>query len=167
MSGYDIKRMLKSLSWLVGAPSFGSLYPALAALEQDGLVSMKTEARPNRPSRKVYSITEKGAQSLQEWINQPTGPNASLKAFAMRLLVADSMTQAGLIAQLYQRRAQITAHRVALEQNTLCPRDGTNSGQRLAMDYGLALADAELAWLDRTLDRLSRQPQTMEVVSGN
>jgi DNA-binding PadR family transcriptional regulator len=167
MSGYDIKRMLKSLSWLVGEPSFGSLYPALSALEQDGLVTMEREARPNRPSRKVYSITEKGAQTLQEWINQPTRPNASLKAFAMRLLVADNLSQAGLIAQLYQRHAQIVAHRTALEQNTMSPDDGANSGKRLALEYGLALADAELAWLDSTLDRLSRQPQTMEVASGS
>ena len=29
MSGYDIKRFFKSLSWLIGSPSFGSRYPAL------------------------------------------------------------------------------------------------------------------------------------------
>ena len=36
MSGYDIKRLLKSLNWLVGSPSFGTLYPTL----HDGLVSV-------------------------------------------------------------------------------------------------------------------------------
>jgi hypothetical protein len=42
-----------------------------------------------------------------------------------------------------------------------------NSGQRLALEYGLALANAELAWLDSTLDRLVKQPQAMEVVQGD
>jgi hypothetical protein len=40
-------------------------------------------------------------------------------------------------------------------------------GQYLALDYGLALADAELAWLDRTLERLSGESLPLEVVEGN
>jgi hypothetical protein len=36
--------------------------------------------------------------------------------------------------------------------------------QRLALDYGFALAVAGLAWLDNLLNRLSRQPQSMEVL---
>ena len=74
MSGYDIKRMLKSLSWLIGEPSFGSLYPALKALEQDDLVTMELEERANKPSRKLYNITEAGIRTLDEWISQPAGP---------------------------------------------------------------------------------------------
>jgi DNA-binding PadR family transcriptional regulator len=167
VAGYDIKRMLKSLSWLVGEPSFGSLYPALTALEKDDLVTMELESRQNRSSRKVYSITEEGRQTLEEWISQPTGSNASLKAFAMRLILADNLSQAGLITQLYQRRSQIAAHRAALEKNTALKDDGANSGQRLALEYGRALANAELAWLDSTLDRLLRQPQAMEVAQGD
>ena len=167
MSGYDIKRELKSISWLVGEPSFGSLYPALKALEKDGLVTMEPEARQNRPSRKIHTITEEGRQTLDEWINRPAGSNASLKAFVMRLILADNLSQAGLIAQLYQRRSQIAAHRAALDTNTTMADDRANSGQRLALEYGLALADAELAWLDSTLGRLMNQPQAMEVVQGD
>jgi DNA-binding PadR family transcriptional regulator len=167
MSGYDIKRVLKSLSWLVGEPSFGSLYPALNALSKDDLVSMELESRQNRPSRKIYSITEAGRQTLQKWISRPTGSNASLKAFAMRLILADNLSQAGLITQLYQRRAQIAEHRAALEENTRIANDRVNSGQRLALEYGLALAAAELAWLDSTLERLSQQSQLMEVVKSD
>jgi DNA-binding PadR family transcriptional regulator len=35
MSGYDIKRFLKGLNWLIGSPSDGSLYPNLRALLQE------------------------------------------------------------------------------------------------------------------------------------
>ena len=167
MSGYDIKRMLKSLSWLIGEPSFGSLYPALKALEQDDLVTMELEERANKPSRKLYNITEAGIRTLDEWISQPAGPNASLKAFVMRLILADNLSQSALITQLYQRRAQIAAHRVALEDNTWQTDDGADSAQRMALEYGLALANAELAWLDDALDRLLTQPQATEVVQGH
>jgi PadR family transcriptional regulator AphA len=155
MSGYDIRRVFKSLGWLVGNPSFGSLYPALHALQQDGLVTLETDSRENKPPRKIYSITKTGRQTLDEWINRPAGSNASIKAFVMRLILSDNLPQAGLITQLYQRRAQITAHLAALEQNPGALDRRADLGKHLALDYGLALATAELAWLDSTLERLS------------
>jgi PadR family transcriptional regulator AphA len=167
MSGYDIKRALKGLGWLVGEPSFGSLYPALNALAKEGLVTMELEPRENRPSRKIYTIAETGRQTLQEWINRPAGSNSSMKAFVMRLILADNLSQAGMIAQLYQRRAEVAAHRAVLVENVSIADDTGGEGQLLALEYGLALASAELAWLDGTLDRLSPQLQPMEVVQGD
>jgi DNA-binding PadR family transcriptional regulator len=167
MSGYDIKRSLKSLAWLVGNPSFGSLYPALHALLNDGWVTVEVDSRQDRPSRKIYSITETGRQALEEWVNQPAGPNASMKAFVMRLILADNLSQAGLIAQLHQRRAQVAAHRATLEQTAGVQDDGADLGQRLALDYGIALATTELAWLDSTLNQLFQGPLSTEGVQGN
>jgi PadR family transcriptional regulator AphA len=154
MSGYDIKRVLKSLAWLIGDPSFGSLYPALHALLRDGLATVEILPRQDKPPRKVYSITDAGREVLQEWIDQPAS-NASLKAFVMRLNLADSLSPAGLVAHLKQRRAQVAAHRATLEQADRALDEGEDLGQRLSLNYGLALANAELAWLDRKLDGLS------------
>jgi PadR family transcriptional regulator AphA len=151
MSGYDIKRFLKSLSWLIDSPSFGSLYPALHALLEDDLVTVEILSRQDKPPRKIYTITEKGRQVLQEWMDRPVAPGASLKAFVMRLILASNLSHAGLIAHLQQRRAQVAAHQLALEQTAQAMDDGMDLGERLALDYGLAVAAAELAWLDRTL----------------
>ena len=165
MSGYDIRRSLKSLSWLVGSPSFGGLYPALHALLKDGLATVEAVPREGKPPRKIYRITEAGKQALNDWINQSTAPSAPLKAFAMRLVLASNFSQAGLIAHLQQRRAQVAAHCATLEQTVNTQDEKTDLGQHLVLDYGLALASAELAWLDSTLNRLS-QPLPMEVVQG-
>jgi hypothetical protein len=43
----------------------------------------------------------------------------------------------------------------------------TDLGQHLVLDYGLAVANAEAAWLDRTLERLSEQPLPVEVAQSN
>ena len=166
MSGYDIKRVLKSLAWLIGDPSFGSLYPALHALLHDGLATVEIFPRQDKPPRKVYSITDAGREALREWINQPAS-NASLKAFVMRLNLADSLSPAGLVAHLKQRRAQVAAHRATLEQADRTLNEREDLGQQLALNYGLALANAELAWLDRKLDGLSQQPRPAEDVPGN
>jgi DNA-binding PadR family transcriptional regulator len=166
MSGYDIKRLLKSLGWLVDSPSFGNIYSTLHALLKDGLVTVEVVPHQNKPPRKIYSITGAGRQVLQEWADQPVRSSLSLKAFVMRLILAGSFSRAGLIAHLQQRRDQVTAHYAALEQ-TVGALDEEADLKRLALDYGLALATIELAWLDSTLNRLFQQPLPVEVVQGN
>jgi DNA-binding PadR family transcriptional regulator len=162
MSGYDIRRTLNSLRWLVGNPSFGSLYPALHALLKDNLVTVDVDVRPGKPSRKIYAITDAGRQVLQQWIDQPVGPDASARAFVMRLILADNSSRAGLIAQLHQRRAQVAAYCAALNETTAQDEE-RSLGRRLALEYGLALASTELDWLDRTLERLLVQAPSMEM----
>lgn len=157
MSGYDVRRFLKARSWLISTPSFGSIYPALRALEQDGLVTVDVLSRPDRPPRKSYSITEAGRRTLQVWAEQSAGPGAPLKAFLMRLILADSLSQAGLVAHLTERRSQVAAHQATIEDSHSSVEGGGDLGRRLTHSYELALAAAELAWLDRTLSELSGQ----------
>jgi len=167
MSGYDIKRSLKSLSWLVDSPSFGSIYPTLRALREDDLVTVEVAPRQGKPPRKIYTITEAGRLALREWMDQPVAPDASLKTFVIRLILANNFSHTGLIAHLQQRRSQVAAHHATLKQIAEA-LDGTmDSGQHLAFAYGLALATTELAWLDSTLEQLSQQPLPMEVVKGD
>jgi DNA-binding PadR family transcriptional regulator len=164
MSGYDIKRFLKGLSWLIGNPSGGSLYPVLRTLLQEGLVAVEVVPGLDRPPRKIYSITEAGHLALQAWIAQPIVASAPLKGFVMRLLLADSHSRARLCAHLRRRRAQVATHHATLVGNAETPTATPNLGQELALAYGLALATAELAWLDTTLDRLREEPLPEEDV---
>jgi len=167
MSGYDIKRFLESLSWLIDSPSFGSLYPALHMLLEDGLVTVDVVSRQDRPPRKIYTITEAGRQALREWMDQPVAPGASLKTFVMRLILATNLSHTGLIAHLQQRRSQVAAHRATLRRIAGAPDGTMDSGQRLTFGYGLTLATAELDWLDSTLEQLSQQLLPVEVVKGD
>ena len=167
MSGYDIKSFLKSLSWLIDSPSFGSLYPALHALLENGLVTVEVVSRQDKPPRKIYSITESGRQVLQEWLGQPIGSGVSLKAFLMHLVLASNLSQAGLVAYLEQRRTQVAAHQLDLEQTARVMDEGMDLGERLVLEYGLAVAAAELDWLDSTLAQLSQQPPSAEAPPGD
>jgi PadR family transcriptional regulator AphA len=166
MSGYDIKCFLKGLNWLIGSPSGGSLYPALRALRQEDLVTMEVVPGLDRPPKKIYSVTEAGHQALQAWTEEPIAANATLRAFVMRLLLADSHSHDRLSAHLQQRRAQVATHHALLDGGLKTPSAGPKLGQQLALDYGVALATAELAWLDTTLDRLREQSLPEEDVQG-
>ena len=159
MSGYDIGCFQKSLDWLLGSPSFGAIYPALHALLGDGLVSVEVVSRPDKPLRKIYTITKSGHQALEEWVAQPTASNMTLKAFIMQLILVGDFAQVGLAAHLQQRREMVAANHSALEQTAVELGAQASEGQRLAMEYGLAMASAELAWLDSRMDQLVVDPE--------
>ncbi len=155
MSGYDIKQSLRSLNWLIGSPSPGSLYPALRGLLSDGLVTVDVNVRQDRPPRKEYQVTQAGSRALQEWISQPSVPG-TLKTFAMRLILASNLTPADLQAHLDQRRSEVARYHKALERGIAELGVEADLGRRLALDYGLAVARSELAWLERALDEMAR-----------
>jgi PadR family transcriptional regulator AphA len=162
MSGYDIKLFLKSLTWLIDSPSFGSLYPALHALLEDGLATVKVVPRRDKPPRKIYSITEAGRQVLRDWMEQSVASATSLKAFVIRLILASNLSHAGLIEHLQRRRMQVADHQLALDQAAQGMDERIDLGERLALDYALSVAGAELAWLDSTLAKLSEPPLPVE-----
>jgi DNA-binding PadR family transcriptional regulator len=166
MSGYDIKRLFKSLSWLIDSPSFGSLYPALHALLEDGLATVEVIPRHDKPPRKIYSITQSGRRELRKWMDQPAQADLPLKAFVMRLILASNLSHDDLIAYLQQRRTQVAAHQLDLEQVGQAADGEGDFGERLALDYGLAVANAELAWLDDALNQLSQQSMSAEAVES-
>lgn len=168
MSGYDVKQYLESLGWLVGSPSFGAIYPALHGLLEDGLVTLEIVAYENKPPRKIYTITPAGKQILDEWIHQPLLSGASSRAFIMRLLLSTHLSHEGLAAHLRQRHQQVTEQQAALERTIQETDPPTNSGQRLAFDYGMTIANTELAWLEDLMAGLETRYASKELVGkGN
>lgn len=156
MSGYDIKCFLNGLDWLIGSPSLGSVYPTLHALLRDNLVTVNVVRSGDKPPRKVYSVTESGQQVLHEWVNRPVEPDASLRAFLVRLMLSSSLSRADLFAFLHQRRSQVASRRAALEA-VVGSHKTVELGQDLTFDFALTVAATEMAWLDRTLECLSQE----------
>ncbi len=152
MSGYDIKSLLESLSWLIDIPSYGSLYPALHSLLEDGFVSVEVVPSEDKPPKKVYSATPKGKKVLESRLNKTLSSNASLKTFLMRLILADQLSRPSLLAHLRQRRAQVKSDHTAFEEMA---EEAGDLGSQLVQGYSQAIADAELQWLDRVLSRFS------------
>ena len=165
MSGYDIKRFLKSLGWLIDSPSFGSLYPALHALLEGGLATVEVVPRPDKPPRKIYTITPDGRDVLKGWVAQPVESNLSLKAFVMRLMLANNLTVEGLMEHLERRNDQVAESQEALRRTEESGEE-LDLGERMVLDYGLAMADAERAWLSRSLEWLAQEGQLEGIAQG-
>jgi PadR family transcriptional regulator PadR len=62
--GYDMVRLLKQLEGF--SIREGNIYPVLARLQAEGLVTNTIKASPDGPPRKYYELTGNGKQKLDE-----------------------------------------------------------------------------------------------------
>ncbi|KZK86588.1 Transcriptional regulator PadR-like family protein [Pseudovibrio sp. Ad46] len=70
-TGYEIRKTAQEghFSHFIEA-SYGSIYPSLAKMEQDGLVTWREEISPGKPSRKIYSITQAGRDAFVQELSE-------------------------------------------------------------------------------------------------
>ena len=59
-TGYDIKKLFEAAFNHFHGASFGSIYPSLQQLEQEGLVCHSIEAGDKHPDRKLFHVTDAG-----------------------------------------------------------------------------------------------------------
>ncbi len=108
-SGYDLKAAFeKGGAALLSTLSFGSIYPHLKRLEQDGLIETQEGSDDGR-HKKVYELTAKGWQELTNWLEQsseypiPTRDELLLK---MLFWGSTGKERATLIEQLQARHEE-------------------------------------------------------------
>jgi PadR family transcriptional regulator, regulatory protein AphA len=91
-TGYEIKKLFEGgrFNYFVEA-SFGSIYPALNRLTQEGLVSVRAEAQAKRPDRKVYSITAKGQAAFVASLQTALPEDRYRSPFLFAMMFSDLM----------------------------------------------------------------------------
>ncbi|RED39662.1 PadR family transcriptional regulator [Paenibacillus sp. VMFN-D1] len=90
-SGYDV--MLKIQPFWQAKHS--QIYPLLAQMEENELLSSHWVKQCDKPDKKVYSITDSGIRKLKEWMYKPlpdpvTRDELSMKTFCMWMTDRDN-----------------------------------------------------------------------------
>jgi DNA-binding PadR family transcriptional regulator len=156
LHGYELHRIVRAHGELYADLGKANVYYLLDRLARDGCVAVRSEpgARGARGERLVYELTDRGRARFEELLRallltfEPahTGPDVAV-VFLRRLPPADA------VALLEERRALVAARRerAAAELGDVAGRGLLGS---LAAEHLLALIDAELAWVERAIDRL-------------
>ncbi len=112
-SGYDLRRLIGvrlSAFWKAG---YAQIYPALARLERDGLVSVTVEQSAKRQPKKVFALTEAGRGALEDAVRS-FAPNPEMKAdFLLKIFFGARAPREQILALLRELEAH---HRGALER---------------------------------------------------
>lgn len=138
-TGYEIRRRCVEgeCSYFVEA-SFGSIYPALARLEKDGLVTSRSEQQAGKPAKKVYSITEAGRLAFADELMAPLGEDMFRSPFLLFARFAHILPR-----ELVEKRANeflqnnIEAHR---QLESFSQRE-TSASDTWVINYGRAVME--------------------------
>jgi DNA-binding PadR family transcriptional regulator len=145
-TGYEIKKESVEGDWryFVDA-SYGSIYPALARLACEGLVTVREEAQSGRPSRKIYAITDEGRAALRRALSAEPGEDVFRSRFLLVAKFAADLPEQVVRAAVEERKRHLQDEIAHLEQ-IRSETDG--AGTDWITCYGLACMQASLDHLE-------------------
>ncbi|QDG78072.1 PadR family transcriptional regulator [Labrenzia sp. PHM005] len=148
-TGYEIRKESTEgrFSYFDDA-SFGSIYPALARLEADGMVTVREEPQAGKPSRKVYSITEAGRQEFITSLCEPQAPDTFKSPFLLIALNAAKLPPEVLRRALDRRKAQVEDELRLLSGCSEADSECSHAGSDWTRDYGIACMNFTLRYLE-------------------
>ncbi len=155
LHGYDLKKA-HDQRFPRGKPlAFGQVYGTLSRLERDGFVEQAGQSRDGGPDRTRFALTDAGRARLNSWLAQIETPAPYVSSdliakVVVALLVADTEEARTYLTE--QRRA----HTARLRELTALKTDPAAAiGDVVAADYAIAHIDADLRWMQTTLDRVT------------
>ncbi len=156
-TGYQLHGITKAHGELYTDLKKGNVYYLLDRLAKSGALEVTAEAGAPGPRRErlVYAITESGRQRFHELLRDVLRtydlPHSGVEVGMVFLPYLDVSEATQLLAE---RRNAVLERRTAVEGDM---RESDHGHVSLAQDHLLCLIDAELAWIDRTLERLQHR----------
>ncbi len=153
--GYDLKRAHDERLPQAKPLAFGQVYATLGRLERDGFVEPVGQDREAGPDRTSYALTDAGRAQLDGWLAAVEAPapyviSTLFSKVIVSLLAADVDRARDYLV------AQRAAHMQRLrELTTVKTTPGAAVGDVVAADYAIAHLDADLRWLQTTMQRVA------------
>lgn len=177
--GYELHRILVAHGTVYADFKKPTLYHLLARLAGQGVVDCRSEAgaRGPRGERLVYSITARGRTVFQALLravlggHDENGAGFQVAAGFLAWIPAHE-AQALLRKRCIGLRSRQEEMRGAVDQHLELMQGGAMTEQQatsrfLSADHLLSMMDAELAWMERTIEFLDQVPQKALVAAVN
>ncbi len=149
-SGYDLKKEFESSFSHFFAAGYGSIYPALAALADNGLVTCEQIAQEGKPDRKVYRITNAGYESLLEALDRASPSHKIRSEFLAMLCFAHLMTPERIDEVIDQRLDDIRRNEALLDDvQANSVDDSWTSGMKFVLGFGRAVTEAARRYIEQ------------------
>lgn len=163
-TGYDIRKLVEQTLSHFWSESYGQIYPILNELAREGLASRKVQRQSGKPDRRIYSITPKGREELDRWLDEAAEFQVERNETLLKLFFgtdADPDTSLRHIEryrdQHLQRLDLYNELEQKLENNDVTPQE--RSRLLLTIAHGKAESRAILRWCDSALEALEDEQQ--------
>ena len=149
-TGYELKAAMdESVGFFFGA-SYGSIYPALKALEVGGMVQVREVVQSGKPNKKIYSIMPEGEAYFREQLKEQPAADSFRSEFLMQLFFGQHQDGDRLLALLSEHRATRMAKLETLRGIEAAVKDVADPYEMMCLNHGLTSLAATLSWLDET-----------------
>lgn len=74
LTGYDLAQRMRQSTDFFWTARHSQIYPELAQMEKEGLLTHETVRQTERPDKKVFTMTDAGYAALRAWLVQPVRP---------------------------------------------------------------------------------------------
>jgi DNA-binding PadR family transcriptional regulator len=166
-SGYDLKKAFESSFGHFFMAGFGSIYPALASLAEDGYVSCREIPQDGKPDRKVYQITAAGRQQLLKELDDPAPSHKVRSEFLATMAFAHLMTPEQIRTVLDSRIEDANQNLQIIDEfENSCDEDWPN-GVKFTLGFGRAMLDAMKKYVEENrhiVEAVDENPK--KVVTG-
>ena len=156
-SGYELTKWLQIVGQHCWSVDHSSVYPALRALEGEGMIHSERLPGTRGPERSIYSVTAEGRERLANWVAGPSPRPAIKDEQVLRVLCFDLLPRDNALAQIALIRAE---HQVQLDfflsqQAALSPQQ---PGPWLVTRRGVLAETAYIAWCDEVAALVASRP---------
>jgi DNA-binding PadR family transcriptional regulator len=164
-SGYDLKKMFVDSVFIYWSGNNNQIYRTLVQLHQEGLVTSEVEHQESGPSRKIYTVTDKGLSELKEWVlSSPELPQLR-NSFLIQLAWADQLEPGELDTLLekyeYEVQMQSLMYREHKRRNRINPARTRRENYLWEMisDNCIGFYENELAWVRKLRKELGEKKE--------
>lgn len=158
MTGYEIKKHIDTSLKYFWSGSFGSIYPTLNALEQEGLVTKQEQEEGGR-GKITYSITEAGRKQLRDWLELPVKKDELHYETLLKLFFAGGLGKEGAVRHIQNFEDKISRELAFLEmcekQLESCTEEEDHIYFLLTVRFGIETYRAYLKWCAQAKEYLS------------
>ncbi|MDI4643707.1 PadR family transcriptional regulator [Cohnella hashimotonis] len=91
-TGYDLKKIIEESTVMYWSGNNNQIYKSLVQLLEQGLVTHEVQHQESSPSKKIYTITDKGEAELKSWALTPPELPELKKSFLTQLAWADLLS---------------------------------------------------------------------------
>lgn len=151
-TGYDIRKLCVEgeCAYFVEA-SFGSIYPALAKLEGEKLVTSRIEHQQGKPAKKIYAITEAGRQAFLASLFEKLSDDQYRSEFLLFARFASELPVSLVEQRLRERVAELDEKVAELDS---AAEKYDNPGDAWVIDYGRTCLSIARDYIRTHMDEL-------------
>ncbi|ALS01500.1 hypothetical protein ATZ33_09005 [Enterococcus silesiacus] len=149
MNGYGLKQFIAGSVNTFSDVSFGTLYPALKRLQDKELILLKIEN-----GKKIYYITKKGEETLEEWLMNKQSKFKMNYEFLTKLFFSGLIETEKVKENILAHLKEIEQEKIIMEKTLIDFEPHVDIYQKMTIKFAIDFYDFLANWYTDFLNEL-------------